>query len=131
MALTDKLEEIVWKKVIESVHDLGKILMRPYDHEELTIKGMLDQANCTASWALLLFEKNTIVNDLMPIAHDLLTYLHDLVKDKRYEDGQGLIRATELDKIIKPNIFIRFPEDLIPAFKLILRTYFKTYYLIG
>jgi len=129
--IIDKLEEIVWKKVIESVHDLGQVLMRPDDYYESTIKGRLDRANCIASWALSLFEKDTIVNDSVPIAHDLLTYLHDLVKDKRYEDGQGLIRATELDKIIRPDPSIKFPEDLIPVFELILRTHFKTYYLVG
>lgn len=128
--IKDKLEEIVWSKVIENIRDLGQVLMRPDDYAEPTIESRLDRANCTASWALLLKDNGLIISDLMPDAHDLLTYLHDLVKDKRYEDGQGLIRATELDKIVRPDPSIKFPEGLIPVFEVILRIYFKTYYLI-
>jgi hypothetical protein len=126
-----KLEDVVWGKVIENVRDLGQILMRPNDFAKITIEGRLDRANCTASWTLLLKDKGFIINDLIPYAHDLLTSLYDLVKDKKYEDGQSLIRATELNKIINPDPSIKFPEELIPVLETILRTYFKTYYLLG
>lgn len=127
----DKLEEIVLGKVIENIRDLGQVLMRPEEYAKITIEGRLDRAGCTASWTLLLKDKGFITNDLIQNAHDLLTYLHDLVKYKKYGDGQGLIRATELDKIVRPDSSIKFPEDLIPVFELILSTYFKTYYLLG
>lgn len=129
--LANKLEEVVWSRVIENIRDLGQVLMRSEDYADITIKNRLDRTSCTATWVSLLKDKDLVISDLMPDAHDLLTYLHDIIKDKRYEDGQYLIRATELDKIVRPDPSIKFPEDLIPVFEVILRTYFKTYYLVG
>ena len=129
--LVNKLEEVVWSRVIENIRDLGQVLMRPEDYVDITIKNRLDRTSCTAAWVSLLKDKDLVISDLMPDAHDLLTYLHDIIKDKRYEDGQYLIRATELDKIVRPDPSIKFPEDLIPVFEVILRTYFKTRYLVG
>lgn len=129
--LANKLEEVVWSRVIENIRDLGQVLMRSEDYADITIKNRLDRTSCTAAWVSLLKDKDLVISDLMPDAHDLLTYLHDIIKDKRYEDDQYLIRATELDKIVRPDPSIKFPEDLIPVFEVILRTYFKTRYLVG
>jgi adenylate kinase family enzyme len=129
--LVNKLEEVVWSRIIENIRDLGQVLMIPGDYTDITIKKRLDRASCTAAWVSLLKDKDLVISDLIPDAHDLLTYLHDLVKDKKYEDGQSLIRVTELDKIVRPDPSIKFPEGLIPVFEVILKTYFKTYYLVG
>lgn len=129
--LANKLEEVVWSRVIENIRDLGQVLMIPEDYADITIKNRLDRASCTAAWVSLLKDRDLVISDLMSDAHDLITYLYDLIKDKKYEDGQYLIRATELDKIVRSDPSIKFPEDLIPVFEVILRTYFKTRYLIG
>lgn len=129
--MNNKLEELILGKVIENIRDLGQVLMKPNEYAKITIEGRLDRASCTASWTLLLKDKGFVTNDLIQDAHDLLTYLHDLVKDKKYEEGLGLIRTTELDKIIRPDSSIKFPEDLIPVFELILSTYLGKNYIFG
>ena len=127
--MDNKLEEIVWGKVIENIRDLGQVLMRPEEYAKITIEGRLDRASCTTSWTLLLKDKGLITNDLIQDARNLLTYLYDLVKDKKYEDGLGLIRITELDKIVSPDSSIKSPKDLISVFEAILRTYLGKNYI--
>ena len=57
---------------------------------------------------------------------DTLSFLHDLVKDEKYEDGEDFIRATLLFRIVKPTIYFRkFPDDAIPTLELFIRQEIK------
>lgn len=125
-SLPGKVYDIIAGKIIENIRDLGDIMMKPKDFAMPTIENRLGRASCTIEWTRLLYDRGIILSDLIPKMADTLSFLHDLVKDQKYEDGEDFIRGTILFKIVKSATYFRkFPEDAIPTLELFIRQEIK------
>lgn len=117
-----KVYDIIVEKILENIRDLGEIMLRPEDFARPTIENRLGRANCTVGWTRLLYDKTIVMSDLIPKMADTLTFLHDIVKDEKYKDGEIFIRSTLLYRIVKPATYFRnFPKDAIPILELFIR----------
>ena len=117
-----KVYNIIAEKTLENIRDLGEIILKPGYFAKITIEGRLDRASCTIGWIRLLYDRKIVLSDLIPKMADTLSFLHDLIKDKKYEDGEVFIRETLLFRIVRQaTYFKKFPEDAIPTLELFIR----------
>ena len=120
------LYEIIAEKTLENIRDLGEITLRPEDFARPTIENRLERASCTIAWTRLLYDRGIVLSDLIPQMTDTLVFLHDIVKDKKYKDGEIFIRGTLLHRIVKSTTYFKnFPKDAIPTFELFIREMLK------
>ena len=121
-SLSGKVYDIIAEKTLENIRDLGEIMLRPEDFAKHTIENRLGRAGCTVAWTRLLYDRRIIMSNLIPKMADTLSFLHDLVKDEKYKDGEDLIRATLLFRIVRPSTHvINFPKEAIPTLELLIR----------
>lgn len=117
-----KVYDMVAGKILENIRDLGEVMLNPEDFAKPTIDNRLERASCTISWTRLLYDRGIVPSDLIPKMADTLSFLHDIVKDKRYKDGEVFIRGTLLFNIVKSATYFRdFPKDAIPTLELFIR----------
>lgn len=112
---------IIAEKTLENIRDLGEIMSSPKDFATPTIENRLERASCTVAWTRLLYDRGIVVSDFIPKMADILAFLHDIVKDGKYEDGEIFIRGTVLYRIVKSGTYFKnFPKDAIPALELFI-----------
>lgn len=121
-----RVYDIIAGKILENIRDLGEIILRPKDFAKVTIENRLGRASCTIGWTRLLYDKQIVESDLIPKMADLISYLHDIVKDQKYEDGEILIKSTLLYRMAKPaTYFSKFPDDAISTLESFIREEIK------
>src|SRR3990167_10308198 len=120
--ISGKVYDIIVEKILENIRDLGEIMLRPEDFARPTIENRLGRASCTIGWTRLLYDRGIVLSDLIPKMADTLAFLHDIVKDGKYKDGEIFINSTLLHRMVKPvTYFKNFPKDAIPTFELFIR----------
>lgn len=117
-----KVYDIIAEKTLENIRDLGDIMLRPEDFARPTIENRLGRANCTVEWTRLLYDRAIVMSDLVPKMADTLAFLHDIVQNEKYKDGEIFIRSTLLYRIVKSATYFRnFPKDAISTLELFIR----------
>lgn len=117
-----KVYDIIAEKTLENIRDLGEIMLKPEDFAKPTIENRLGRANCTVGWTRLLYDRAIVMSDLIPKMADTLAFLHDIVQNEKYKDGDMFIRSTLLYRIVKSATYFRnFPKDAIPTLELFIR----------
>lgn len=121
-SISEKVYDIIAEKTLENIRDLGEIMLRSEDFATPTIENRLERTSCTVAWTRLLYDRGIVLSDFIPKMADTLAFLHDIVKDGKYKDGEMFIKGTVLYRIVRSGTYFKnFPKDAIPTLELFIR----------
>jgi hypothetical protein len=125
----EKINDIVWKNMVSSIHSLGEIILNPESFYRDTRTNKLGYADSTILLIHGLEVENVSIDPLLLDGKELLNFFYNAINTSKYDDAKILINSTSLLRIVRytspASKISMFPDGAIPILKDFLTKEFK------